>query len=139
MNYAGFWIRFLALIFDLAFIFAILIFLGGCLPFLLVPHDIIVALMYLVGIFYRPVFESSRYQGTLGKHIVGIKVTDIEGNQISFVRAFLRHFLIYATTSIGIGYLTIPFTKKKQGIYDMIAGTVVVENEFPYSPFISNS
>jgi hypothetical protein len=36
--------------------------------------------------------ESSSYQATLGKMIFGMKVTDLNGNRISFERATGRHF-----------------------------------------------
>jgi uncharacterized RDD family membrane protein YckC len=58
---------------------------------------------------------------------MGIKVTDLKGNRISFAKAFMRHISKLITTAFfGIGYLTIIFSKKRQGLYDMIVGTVVV-------------
>ena len=77
--------------------------------------------------FYA-LMESSNKRATLGKMAAGILVTDLNGNRISFGRATARYFskLINAFT-LGFGYLTIVFTEKKQGIHDMIAGTLVVK------------
>ena len=77
--------------------------------------------------FTPATLERSRRQATLGKRIVGLKVTDLEGNRISFSRAtarFLGTFLCDA--SCGIGYLMAAFSTRKQALHDMIAGTVVV-------------
>jgi uncharacterized RDD family membrane protein YckC len=53
-------------------------------------------------------------------------VTDKEGNPISFKRALLRNFSRYINFFIfGLGYITIFFTKRKQGIHDLIAKTCV--------------
>lgn len=76
---------------------------------------------------YYAVLESGSYQGTLGKMLLNLKVTDLEGEQISFSRAtgrffgkFLSSFIIY------IGYIMIGLTEKKQGLHDILAGCLVV-------------
>jgi len=81
-------------------------------------------LMYLA---YYTVLESSEAQATLGKRLVGIRVTDLEGRRLSFGRAFGRacaRFLSYL--SFGIGLLIQPFTERKQALHDLLAGTIVV-------------
>jgi uncharacterized RDD family membrane protein YckC len=86
-------------------------------------------LLVFVGMWlYFALMESSSKQGTLGKMAVGIKVTDINGQRISFWRATGRLFAkILSGLTLGIGYLMIAFTEKKQGLHDMIAGTFVVK------------
>jgi uncharacterized RDD family membrane protein YckC len=72
--------------------------------------------------------ESSKYQGTLGKLMLGLKVTDEEGNRIGFWTAFGR--LLSKTFLSGIlfiGYIMVAFTKKKQGLHDLIVSTVVIK------------
>jgi uncharacterized RDD family membrane protein YckC len=70
--------------------------------------------------------ESSSYQGTLGKMIFGLKVTDLYGNRISFERATGRNFAkILSAMILGIGYLMVAFTERKQGLHDLLAGTLV--------------
>lgn len=72
--------------------------------------------------------ESSEAQATLGKRLFGIKVTDIDGHRLSRKHALGRwasHLLCYVT--IYIGYLVVAFTDRKQGLHDMAASTLVVD------------
>ena len=71
--------------------------------------------------------ESSKLQGTVGKIALGIEVTDLDGNQISFGKANGRYFCkIISTIILMIGYIMVAFTEKKQGLHDMMAGCLVV-------------
>ena len=75
---------------------------------------------------YSALLESSSYQATLGKMILGMKVTDLAGNRISFERATGRHFAkILSAMILGIGFLMVAFTERKQGLHDILAGTLV--------------
>ena len=131
--YVGFWNRFYAAFIDgiianiLGFILGIgLVILGIFIPWF-VSDVAIISFSILVVLLYRAGFESSKYQATIGKLVIGIKVTDLEGNRISFGRAAFRHIIKVVTAiMLGIGYLAIIFSKKKQGLYDMAVGTVVV-------------
>jgi uncharacterized RDD family membrane protein YckC len=49
---------------------------------------------------YEAFMESSSYQATLGKMIFGMKVTDLNGNRISFERATGRHFAKWLSAMI---------------------------------------
>ena len=76
---------------------------------------------------YAALFESGPRQATLGKQAVNLKVTDLQGNRISFGRATGRYFAEWITgMTLGIGYVMTAFTAKRQSLHDMIAGTVVV-------------
>ena len=58
---------------------------------------------------------------------LGIKVTDLDGNRISFGRATGRHFAKWLSALIlGIGYIMVAFTAKKQGLHDQVASCLVV-------------
>jgi uncharacterized RDD family membrane protein YckC len=75
---------------------------------------------------YEAFMQSSSYQATLGKMIFGMKVTDLNGNRISFERATGRHFAKWLSGMIlGIGYIMVGFTDRKQGLHDLLAGTLV--------------
>ena len=77
---------------------------------------------------YYAGMESSANQGTLGKMAVGIKVTDLNGERISFARATGRYFSkIISALIIAIGFIMVAFTSKKQGLHDMIAETLVIK------------
>jgi uncharacterized RDD family membrane protein YckC len=84
------------------------------------------ALKLFVGYPYFALLESSRWQGTLGKLALGIKVTDLTGERISFGRATGRYFLkLMSTIMIMLGYL-VSFSDKKQTFHDYVSKTLVV-------------
>ncbi|QIG54977.1 RDD family protein [Altererythrobacter sp. BO-6] len=65
-------------------------------------------------------------QGTPGKRALGLIVTDLDGGRISPMRAVGRYFAkILSTIILFIGFIMIGFTERKQGLHDMIAGTLV--------------
>ena len=71
--------------------------------------------------------ESSVKRATLGKMALGIAVTDVDGRRITFMRATGRHFAkMISGLILLIGYLMAAWTKKKQGLHDILAGTLVV-------------
>ena len=67
----------------------------------------------------------SRFQGTIGKIVMHLKVTDLHGHKIKWWRSIIR-FLIGL---FYLGDLLILFTKKKQTLKDFIARTVVVDKK----------
>jgi uncharacterized RDD family membrane protein YckC len=76
---------------------------------------------------YFSLMESSAKQATLGKMALGIIVTDGSYNRISFGRATGRFFAkLISNITICIGYIIIAFTSQKQGLHDIIAGTLVI-------------
>jgi uncharacterized RDD family membrane protein YckC len=134
MNFAGFWIRVLAYIIDI-----IPLLIIGFVLALLSGEDLIntdpSAPIYsftdlvglIVGIAYFVGFESSAYQATPGKMALGLIVVDTDGRRISPARAFGRYFAkILSGLILLIGYIMVGFTERKQGLHDMIAGTLVV-------------
>lgn len=85
-------------------------------------------LSIVLAIGYYAGMESSASQATLGKQALGVKVTDLHGRRISFGRAVGRLFAkALSGIILGIGYIMIAFTEKKQGLHDMIAGTLVLK------------
>jgi predicted Zn finger-like uncharacterized protein len=135
-GYAGFRKRFSAAIIDGFILAAAGFIIGGFAGFI---YDYMTrtpegagALGNIVGVIlgwlYFALMESSSRQGTLGKMALGIKVTDLSGNAISFGRATVRHFgKILSTIILLVGYLMVAFTAKKQGLHDMMAGCLVVK------------
>lgn len=117
--YAGFWMRVGAHLLDILILIIPLAMLSW------VPGINIVA--GLVGPWlYFALQESSEYQCTLGKRVLKIYVTDMQGRRISFGQATGRHFgKIVSTLILGIGYMMAGFTEKKQGLHDIMAGTLV--------------
>jgi uncharacterized RDD family membrane protein YckC len=81
----------------------------------------------VVGVAYAAGMESSSWQATLGKKALGMVVTDTAGNRISLPRAIGRYFAkILSALILLIGFIMVAFTERKQGLHDMIAGTLVL-------------
>ena len=76
---------------------------------------------------YFALQESGAHQATIGKRMMGLRVFDMNGQRISFGRASGRYFAkILSALILLIGFVMIAFTARKQGLHDMIAGTVVL-------------
>jgi uncharacterized RDD family membrane protein YckC len=134
-SFAGFWKRLAASLIDVFINLLIGIIVGGTVGFLMgasgYEMEAIEALAnvagYLASWIYFAAFESSEGQATPGKKALGIKVTDLNGKRISFGRASGRFFAKYLSAALlCIGFVMIAFTKRKQGLHDMIAGCLVV-------------
>lgn len=67
-------------------------------------------------------------QATFGKMAVGLNVTTIDGNKPTLGKLVLREIIgkTLDGLTIGIGYLIIMFSGRKQALHDKIANTVVV-------------
>ena len=140
-GYGGFWIRVVAFIIDGIILRVVvapvgMIFGGLGMAGMMsgIPHrglrflgsGITIILLIFGSWLYEAFMESSSYQATLGKMIFGMKVTDLNGNRISFERATGRHFAKWLSAMIlGIGYIMVGFTERKQGLHDLLAGTLV--------------
>jgi uncharacterized RDD family membrane protein YckC len=134
--YAGFWSRFVALILDSIILGIISIIIGFVVGLVLgvagmgpeSAGGVGNLLGILIGWLYYAYQESSPKQATIGKQAFGMKVTDLDGNPISFARATGRYFAkVLSGIILLIGYIMAAFTEKKQGLHDMIAGTLVVK------------
>jgi uncharacterized RDD family membrane protein YckC len=83
-------------------------------------------LSFVLNWLYFAVLESSSMQGTLGKKALGMIVTDLDGAPIGFGRATGRYFAkILSALIMMIGFVMVAFTARKQGLHDLIAGTLV--------------
>ena len=87
---------------------------------------------------YSALMESSAKQATVGKMALGIIVTDLEGRRIGFGKATGRHFAkILSALILGIGFIMVAFTQRKQGLHDILAGTLVIRGQAPSVPATS--
>jgi uncharacterized RDD family membrane protein YckC len=86
-----------------------------------------IALTSLLAWMYFAFCESSAWQATVGKLAMGIRVTDLEGRRISFPRALGRYAAkILSAMALLIGFLMVAWTRRKQGLHDMLANTLVL-------------
>ncbi len=154
VQYGGFWLRFLAYLIDGA-----VIAIGVCvvaIPLFVLtgfgahlneihPEEedwnrigvaAVIAAFFLLAAaglvatwLYHALMECSEWQATVGKKVLGLVVTDMEGRRVSFGRATGRHFAKIVTNMVPafIGYIMAGFTDKKQALHDMIAGCVVLQ------------
>ncbi len=77
---------------------------------------------------YFAAFHASSKQATLGKMAVGIKVTDDDGQRISFARGIGRYFAtILSSLILCVGYIMAGFTERKRALHDMVCNTLVVD------------
>jgi uncharacterized RDD family membrane protein YckC len=140
-GYGGFWIRVVAAIIDAIIVRVVAspihLFFGGLglagamsghhhIGLGLLGGGVTVIATLFGSWLYEAFMESSSYQATLGKMIFGMKVTDLNGNRISFERATGRHFAKWLSAMIlGVGYIMVGLTERKQGLHDLLAGTLV--------------
>ena len=152
-SYAGFWLRFVAHLIDSLIItgaalllFVPLIFLtgltanfeamahnhgqpnpaviGGFIAMIVVFASVAVVAQWL----YFAYTESGEKQATWGKQAMGVYVTDLVGNPVTFGRASGRFFakIVSGMIPLGIGYIMAGFTERKQALHDMIASCLVL-------------
>ena len=76
---------------------------------------------------YLPLAEASRWQASIGKLIMGIRVVDLEGRRVSFKRALGRNAgKIVSIAVLLIGLLMASWTRRRQGLRDKMAKTLVI-------------
>lgn len=144
--YAGFWRRGSALILDfliliggealLAAVIGGLILLMSAISGHHVDLHIISAFAVGFGVVfalalnwaYFTWFESSKYQATLGKKIMGLTVVDLDSKRIPMGQANIRYWgkLLSMLILFG-GFWMMVFIKKKRTLHDLIAGTMVIK------------
>jgi len=86
------------------------------------------AVSMLIQWLYHAYLESGETQATWGKQALGLYVTDLMGNPVTFGRASGRFFakIVTGMIPLGIGYIMAGFTERKQALHDMIASCLVV-------------
>lgn len=134
--YAGFWRRFVAYAIDylLAIVASlVLVFVATLAGVVDEASQTWLSLTVIVGYFlYCTLLESSRLQATLGKQALGIRVTTRDGARIGFGRATARFFAKFLSAfTLFIGYLLIAVTPRRQGLHDLLAGTLVAHERMP--------
>jgi uncharacterized RDD family membrane protein YckC len=142
-GYGGFWIRVVAILIDaiavgivtgpVSVIIRVLLGIAGHAVAMPRP-GVDAASLIITGSFstlanwlYAALLESSSHQATLGKMALGLKVIDLAGHRISFARATGRHFAkLLSGLLLFVGFIMVGFTRSKQGLHDMVAGTLVI-------------
>ena len=138
MEYAGFWRRFAAFSIDAILLgivqgvatIAMVVTIPGeeasdaaNVGYIIFSNLVLFAAMWL----YFALMESSSKQATLGKMMIGIVVSDMAGDRVSFGRASARYFAkIPSWIILGIGFIMAGFTKRKQALHDIMTSCLVI-------------
>jgi uncharacterized RDD family membrane protein YckC len=169
IEYAGFWMRVAAQLLDVI----ALSIPGGIMQYIIAAlhgssggenlrdiEFISVCASILLSWLYFSAMESSSLQATLGKLALGIRVTDMKGQRLSFVNATGRFFgKIISALILCIAFVTSPrslrtwgvlycisvivgavgcamagFTQRKQALHDLMAGCLVVRGRARIEP-----
>jgi uncharacterized RDD family membrane protein YckC len=141
MKRASIFVRFLALSIDIfiLFLFYIMVFISALAGYVSGMEEL--SFSNLFGFFpvflYSSSFISLFYftylnmNGgvTVGKRAFGIKVVRRDGTELGFLRAFLRSVSYIFSASIWCMGFIMAFFLKGRALHDIIADTVVVEEE----------
>lgn len=107
----------------------------GTLQNVLLPSLVFSTCAYVIlaGLYFCKM-ESSRHQATVGKRMLGIKVTNVNGAPITLGQAVAR-FLAASLSwlSLNLGHAFVAWTPERRALHDYIAGTRV-ENVDPANP-----
>jgi uncharacterized RDD family membrane protein YckC len=141
MDYAGFWIRFGAVIIDLIIIGVF----NSILNIILISIGVLNALTpnfdqskfikyYLITVsinmatkFIYEVFFVGKWGATIGKMACGLKIVTADSDRVTYLRSFARYFgEIVSNITLGIGYILAAFDDEKRTLHDRICSTRVI-------------
>jgi len=86
-------------------------------------------LILIAKFIYGSMAEATEKQATIGKRLLNIKVTDLEGNRIETASSFGRNAAkILSVAPLFFGYLYSFLNKKQQCFHDILANTLVIKD-----------
>jgi uncharacterized RDD family membrane protein YckC len=132
-SYGGFWRRGIGAAIDWLLIGAVVSLSIGYHGQLAPPHSIVKVVVYyvlaaLVAGLYFAVMEASPWRATIGKRVVGVKVTTLDGQRVDFSRAAARLLAKFGLSLalLGLGFVLAGIDARKQALHDKVAGTLVM-------------
>lgn len=95
-----------------------------------------IAVLFVIFYILCPLLESSPWQATVGKRVLGLQITDRDGRRIGFGRAFmrtvLRSFALYAYVFVIPAVIQVlRFRKTKKLFHDELSSTLIGERVLP--------
>jgi len=82
-----------------------------------------------LGWLYAAGLECSRWQATVGKQWMGIKVTDAQGERLGFLQASGRHLAKYLSAlPCFLGFVAALFSSRGMALHDRLVDTRVVRD-----------
>jgi uncharacterized RDD family membrane protein YckC len=86
-------------------------------------------LIIIFKFFYSSIAEASEKQATLGKRLLNIRVTDLNGERLTTPHSFGRNISkVLSILPFCLGYLYSFLNKKQQCLHDVIANTLVIKD-----------
>ena len=132
--YAPFWSRAGAFVIDYLLVVLGCAFLRGLLGIRLETGASVQVFFWTTVLalwLYKTVAERSARQATLGKLAFDLKVTSLDGERIGLLRALVRNASqILSAAIMFIGFLMPAFTRRRQALHDMCAGTLVARRQY---------
>lgn len=146
VRYAGFWIRALAYLIDYVIVNVIVIAVSGLVGLIIglvvgglaaqrgeqatLPESVsliggVVGLVIVLTYYIR--FNSSQWQATPGKRMLGIHLIKADGQPIGAWLACGRYLAyIVSALPVGIGFMMAGWSEEKKALHDIICGTRVI-------------
>ena len=122
--FAGFWRRGVAFTVDIYIAVAVSFLLSDITGGTFEPLIALIYAGYLTG------FESSEWQASIGKRIMGLKVIDERGERLTITRALGRNFAkVLSAAPLFLGFIWVTFSEKNQGWHDSLADTLVIDED----------
>jgi uncharacterized RDD family membrane protein YckC len=149
-RYAGFWIRFVALIIDAIILTVVGMIVGlpirmllgvsavsvaqtqdpnqvmAMLPAMMGMIGVSLLINLVVGVSYDVWFVSHK-GGTIGKLALGLQIINLDGSRLSVGQAFGRYFAkILSAIILYIGFIMAGLDPEKRALHDRICNTLVI-------------
>jgi uncharacterized RDD family membrane protein YckC len=149
-RYAGFWIRFVALIIDAIIMTVVgtiltlplrLLMVGSTvtavqsqdpaaalamLPAMMGMLGISMLVNIALGLAYEGYFVSNK-GGTIGKLALGLQIIHVDGSRLTFAQAIGRYFArLLSAIILYIGFIMAGFDPEKRALHDRICNTLVI-------------
>lgn len=128
--YVSVWKRFWAFLIDLA-VFAVIFW---AMAQLMNEFKVSLALLVIIWLYYA-LLESSPWQASLGKRLMGLKVVDKRGRKLTFSKASKRMLLRLVTNlTFYFGFFTAAFDKHRETLHDHLSKSVVISRTANFNP-----
>lgn len=128
--YVSVWKRLWAFLIDLA-VFAVIFW---ALAQLMDEFTVSLVLLVIIWLYYA-LLESSPWQASLGKRVMGLKVVDKRGRRLTFWKATKRMLSRIVTNfTFYFGFFTAAFDKHRETLHDRLSKSVVISKHADFNP-----
>jgi len=83
-------------------------------------------------LIYWSLMESSPWQASVGKRLMGIRVGDLRGRRLGFFRALGRNGAkAFSLIPFGLGFFMAGWTQRRQALHDLMAAAWLAKDPLP--------